>query len=133
MATKVSERYKRWQKKESNSVQEKSGAGFDTKLTLNAKPVVGGKYRIMFNGEARVKPGGGLTSQPKFRIKIDGTTTALRTFPASTEWAGVCAWDIKQFSEDATPTVIVEVQRFEGSETIEVQRLKVSIELMEGE
>ena len=122
---------RKWQKAEENSVQEKSGAGFDTMLTLNAKPLKGGRYRVMFNGEARVKAGGGLTSQPKFRIKVDGSTKALRTLAASNEWDGAAAWDISQFNDGDTPVITVEVQRFGGGETIEVQKLKVSIELME--
>lgn len=130
MGTIVGEITKNWQKVENNAIQEKSGVGFDTKLTLTTIPLVQGRYRIMFNGEARVKAGG-LTSQPKFRVKVDGVTKMLRIFPADLEWAGAVGWDFMQFAEGDAPVIITEVQRFGGTETIEVRRLKLSIELME--
>ncbi len=131
MATKVNEIYRKWQKVENNNIQEKTGTGFDVVLTLNAKAVAAGKYRIVFNGEARVKAGGGLTSQPKFRFKLDGAVKAIRTMQAQTEWDGRTGWDISQFAKGDTPVLTLEIQRFGGSETIEVQKLRMSIELME--
>ena len=123
--------HKKWQKAEDNSVQEKSGAGFTTMLTLNVKPLAAGKYRFAFSGEARVKAGGGLTSQPKFRVKVDGAVKAIRTMPADLEWGGTSGWDFQAFNQDDAPVIILEMQRFGGTETIEVSRLKLSIELME--
>ena len=128
----VSERYKKWQKTEDNSIQEVTGVGFTTCLTLNVKSLAAGKYRIAFNGEGRTKVGGALTRQCKFRIKVDEQTRMLRLLTASNEWDGRAGWDFSQFADDATPVIIVEVQRFgSGSETVEVQKLKLSIELME--
>jgi len=119
-----------WQKVENNSIQEKDDAGFDTFLTLNCTPLAAGKYRFGFNGEARVKSGGGLTSQPKFRMRIDGATKATRTLQADLEWDGRCAWDFKTFVEGDTPVIILQMLRLGGSETIEMQRLKLYIEEM---
>ena len=128
MGTKLAATTRTWQKRENNEIQEKSGPGFDIFLTLNSKPLIAGSYRIDFQGEARVKAGGGLTSQPKFRIKVDGVTRILRTLDASNEWDGRVGWDVQPFNDGDTPVIIVEVQRFGGSETIEVQKLKLALD-----
>jgi len=131
MATQVPELFKKWQKVEDNSLQEKSGEGFTTMLTLTAKPVAAGKYRISFNGEGRTKAGN-LNRQCKFRVKVDGVTKMIRTLAVENEWNGSAGWDFQAFSEGDTPVVIVEVQRFgSGAGNVEVQKLKLSIERME--
>lgn len=129
MGTVVVDRTRKWQKRENNAVQVKSGAGFDDCLTLNCKPLAKGKYRIAFQGEGRTDSG---TRQCKFRIQVDGQTRMLRLLTAETEWDGRAGWDFSAFNEGDTPVIVVQVQRFgSGGGTVSVQKLKLSIELME--
>lgn len=130
MGTKVTERVRLWQKRENNAIQTKTGAGFDEVLRLDAKPVATGKYRIQWNAEARLQAGS--TSKPKIRVVLDGTQVGLKSWKMpDQDWEGWSGWDFKAYTEGDTPSLVMEVQRDGGTDTVEVRRLKMSIELME--
>jgi len=130
MATKISELYRKWQKKENNAIQTKTGAGFDEILKLNTRPIVAGKYRIQWNAEARLQSGN--TSVPKIRVTVGGVQRGLNSFKSpDQDWSGWSGWDFQSFNEGDTPEILMEVQRNGGTDTVEVRRLKLSIELME--
>lgn len=130
MGTVVKGKHRLWQKKENNAIQTKTGAGFDEILRLDAKPVAPGKYRIQWNAEARLQAGS--TSKPKIRVVLDGGQVGIKSFKVpDQDWEGWSGWDFKAFIEGDTPSIVMEVQRDGGTDTVEVRRLKVSIELME--
>lgn len=130
MATKVPERYKKWQKKEDNLTQTKGAGGFSVVLTLNAKPLKAGRYRIQWNAEVRLQAGN--TSLPKMRVMHGANRKGLKTFKSpDQEWDHWSGWDFDQYTDGETPTLTLEVKREGGSDTVEVRKLKLSIELME--
>jgi len=130
MGTVVSEKIKKWQKAENNAIQTKGAGAFSEYLRLDCKPLAAGKYRIQWNTEARLQAG--TTSLPKVRCNLDGVQIGVNVWKSpDTEWAGWSGWDFTQFSAGDTPAITLEVKRVGGTDTVEVKRLKVSIELME--
>jgi len=135
MGNVVTERNRVWQKIENNAVQTKGAGAFLTVLTLACKPLAMGRYRVQWNMEARLQAGN--TSIPKMRV-VDGpaqTGQEIGEFTfhgADDNWDGSSGWDFRQYDEAATPTFIIQVRRVagQGTDTVEVRRLKMSIELM---
>lgn len=136
MGNVVTERNRVWQKIEFNAVQTKGPGAFLTVLTLDCKPLAMGKYRVMWNCEARLEDGA-TTSIPKIRVveapANTGDEVGEYTFHgADDNWDGRSGWDFRQYDEAATPSFLIQVRRVAavGTDTVEVRRLKLSIELM---
>jgi len=128
----VAERNRKWQKKENNAIQTKTGGGFEAFLTLNCKPLARGKYRIQWNAEARLLSG--TTSIPKIRCRLDTVQIGINVWKnPDDEWQGWSGWDFAFFAEGATPVIDLETRRMGGTDIVEMRRLKVSIELMDEE
>ena len=133
MGNVVTERNRVWQKTENNAVQTKGAGAFLTVLTLACKPLAEGRYRVMWNMEARLQAGAG--TLPKMRIEDVDASQEIgeSTFHGATDnWDSRSGWDFRQYDEGATPSFIIQVRRVvgTGTETVEVRRLKLSIELM---
>jgi len=129
----VTERNRVWQKTEHNAVQTKGAGAFSTVLTLVCKPLAQGRYRIAWNMEARLQSG--VDTLPKLRVEdVDAAQElAESTFHGATDnWDSRSGWDFRQYAEGATPTFIIQVRRVAGTgtNTVEVRRLKLSIEIM---
>jgi len=135
MGNVVTERNRVWQKIEFNAVQTKNGGAFLTVLTLVCKPLAQGRYRVAWNCEARLQAGVG--TLPKIRVveapASTGPEVGEYTFHgADDNWDGRAGWDFRQYDEAATPSFLIQVRRVAGSgtDTVEVRRLKLSIEIM---
>jgi len=132
MGTTVTERNRVWQKNENNAVQTKGAGAFLTVLRLDCKPLARGRYRVAWNCEARLQAGN--TSIPKIRIQeVSGPEIGEFTFHGSDDnWDGRAGWDFRQYAESETPSFIMQVRRVAavGTDTVEVRRLKLSLELM---
>jgi len=133
MGNVVTERNRVWQKIEDNAVQTKAAGAYLTVLTLACKPLAQGRYRVAWNCEARLQAGN--TSIPKIRVEdVDAIQEIGEyTFHGSDDnWDGRAGWDFRQYDEGATPSFIIQVRRVAavGTDTVEVRRLKLSIELM---
>jgi len=136
MGSVVTERNRVWQKIEFNAVQTKAGGAFLTVLTLACKPLAMGKYRVAWNCEARLEDGASV-SIPKIRVveapAATGPEVGEFTFHGATDnWDGRSGWDFRQYDESATPSFLIQIRRIAGigTDTVEVRRLKLSIELM---
>lgn len=136
MGSVVTERNRVWQKIEANAVQTKAGGAFLTVLTLDCKALAQGRYRVAWNCEARLEDGA-VTSIPKIRVveapAATGPELGEFTFHDSDDnWDGRSGWDFRQYAESDTPSFLIQVRRIAGigTDTVEVRRLKLSIELM---
>jgi hypothetical protein len=90
----------------------------------------------MWNCEARLEDGASV-SIPKIRIveapAATGPELGEFTFHGATDnWDGRSGWDFRQYDESAAPSFLIQVRRVAavGTDTVEVRRLKLSIELM---
>jgi len=128
----VKERNRTWQKAEANAVQTKNGGPFTTFLELNARPLGRGRYRIAWNSEARLAAGA--VSIPKMRVVLNGDIIGIGCFqPASDEWDSRAGWDFARFAAAAEPVIEIQFRREGGGNTVQMRRLKLSIELMDEE
>jgi hypothetical protein len=127
----VEEKNKTWQKREENSIQTKGAGTWEEFLQLKAKPVATGKYRIQWYAQVRMPTAG--STQPRLRVRYDDTSTlGAKCFKgADNEWDETSGWDFKTLIEGEKPKITIECKGQGGSETIELRRLKLSIELME--
>jgi len=129
MGTVVGTKYRLWQKAEDNSIQTKGVGPFTQVLRLHAKPLAEGRYRIQWSWEARLQSGS--TSLPTLQCTVDGTPIGNKTFKSPDQnWDGGSGWDFSLFNEGDTPDIKILVRRIGGTDTVEVRRLKLSIERM---
>ena len=99
----VAERNRVWQKTENNAVQTKGAGAFLTVLTLACKPLAEGRYRVMWNMEARLEDGASV-SIPKMRVveapAATGPELGESTFHGATDnWDSRSGWDFRQYDE----------------------------------
>ncbi len=126
----VKEQNRKWQKAEANAIQTKSGGGFTTFLTLNCRPLARGRYRIQWNAEARLLSGN--VSIPKIRARLDTVQIGINVWKLpDQEWQGWSGWDFTFFPAGAEPVIDLQTRRMGGTNTVEMRRLKLSIELMD--
>ena len=127
MGTVVKEKKRGPQRAENNSVQTKGGGGWTTFLTLNAKRVKEGRFLVRWYYQYRLQAGS--TSRPKFRTRVDSNAVGNHTaFGADQEWQENSGWDIMRFNKGDQPVIDIQCRRVGGSNTIEMRRLKISLE-----
>lgn len=131
MATKVPGRHKNWQKVEVNALDERDSAVFVTVATLTTKPLRAGKHRVQWKASARLKSPGS-TSDIRMQAEKDSVQMDVHEFISPNNrfqtWSG---WDFFTFADGDTPVFTLDIRRVGGSDIVEFQKLKISIELME--
>jgi len=121
-----------WQKWEDGGSQGTTSENWTTAMQRTAMAVSGGTYRISWNYELRIVATGAVNSKAASRVKVDGSIKGF-FFAADEEWIGYSGWDFKKFTAGETPQILIEFRRdptVGGNDTIEIKRVKISIELM---
>jgi len=126
MATVTPERYKQWQRDESNASQSHSGGAMVTAFTFQAKPLQAGDYKISASFELRlVSPGANTIVQAQ--MLVNGNLKSDHVHKLE-EWDRKTAWDFQTFPDGATPTVRIDFKRTNAGGTVEIRKMKISIE-----
>ncbi len=125
MATKVAATNKKWQRWENNPVQSPSG-GLTIALSRTAKPVAAGDYKVSFGCELRIDSPGA-NAFAKVQCEIDGNiknefVTKLDEFSTHN------GWDFIHFAEGETPQIRMQFRRVNPGGTVEIRKVKMSIE-----
>jgi hypothetical protein len=126
MATVVPERYKKWQRDESNAAQSRAGGAFTTAFSFQAEPLQAGDYKVSASFELRlVSPGANTLAQAQ--VLVNGNLKSDHAHYGE-EWDRKTAWDFQTFPDGATPTVRIDFKRTNAGGTVEIRKMKISVE-----
>ena len=118
---------------EDNAVQSTALEAYQEAILRVATPTGQGAYRVAWYAEVRVVPGAA-PSAGQAQLRIDGSAKSNTYLPAdSEEWTSVSGWDRIFFKEGDTPSLDIRYRRdpgLGGDGTIEIRRLKMSMEYM---
>lgn len=119
-----------WKKWEDNGTSSTQSGTFQTLLERTSPDLGGGVWRISVICQARIVAATALDSEGTVRFSVDGQIKAL--FPVTTEeWHTFSGWDFSTFNDGDRPVLTIDARRVGGDDTLEVRRMKFSVEKME--
>ena len=129
----IPEKYLKWQKREQNAEQTKSTAPFSRLLTLQAKDVQPGTYKLHWYYEIKVDAVSAATAVLRVVAKTNVVAYNQIENPQD-DFESFGGWDFIQLGERETPEVYIEWRRIGGAGTVlHAQHVRLSIEFMESE
>jgi len=129
----VTEKYIKWQKREANAEQIKTTTPYERMLTLNARDVHPGTYKVHWYYEVKLDA---LPSPSEIIVRVQAKTNVVafnQIRNPQDEYESFGGWDFIKLKERETPIIFLEWRRVGGAADLHAQHVRLSIELMEGD